>query len=200
MTNVSDIADQLTGLPQWSENAPARAAPPFELPYTVDLPARELDRWHWHANFLQLSLDTAQSLLQSQPPLPQDLAALLTDLVTADQEALQKVQGFMANPPTPPPPPLGPPQPPPSGQQETPMPTTSFAKDIRPLFRDVDVQHMTDLGLDLSDYQQVRDRSADILMKVKLKTARRMPPPPDPAWTAEKIALFQKWVDEGYPK
>jgi hypothetical protein len=80
------------------------------------------------------------------------------------------------------------------------MPTTSFAKDIRPLFRDVDVQHMTDLGLDLSDYQQVRDRSADILMKVKLITARRMPPPPDPAWTAEKIALFQKWVDEGYPK
>jgi hypothetical protein len=201
MTYVREIADQLTGMPQWSENAPARAAPPFELPYTVDLPARELDRWRWHADLLQLSLDAAQSLLQSKPPLPQDVADLLTKLLKADQKALQTVLRFMTNPPTPPPPPSGPPPPPPAGQPpETPMPTTSFAKDIRPLFRDIDVKHMLDYNLDLSDYQQVRDRSADILTRVKLTTARRMPPPPDPAWTADKIALFQKWVDEGYPK
>src|SRR6202521_1709523 len=202
MRDVRETADQLTSMPQWREDEPARAAPPFELPYIVDLPAREVDRWRWHANLLTLSSDAAESLLQSRPPLPSDVAESLKGLLAKDKAAMLEVQRFMAaasaKPPASAP---APPTPPPATQPpETPMPKTSFANDIRPLFRDIDVQHMKDYDLDLSDYQQVRDSSSDILMKVKLTTGRRMPPPPGPPWDADQIALFQKWIDDGFPK
>ncbi len=79
------------------------------------------------------------------------------------------------------------------------MPTTSFASDIRPLFRDVDVEHMNDFGLDLSSHQEVRDSSAEILRRVQESGPSRMPPPPDPPWTAAQVALFKQWIDEGCP-
>lgn len=77
---------------------------------------------------------------------------------------------------------------------------TSFDQDIRPLFRDVDVDHMKQYDLDLSDYDQVKYCAKEILDLVKSKDDKaRMPPPPDPAWSADQVQLFQQWIDEGFP-
>ena len=77
---------------------------------------------------------------------------------------------------------------------------TSFKKDIRPLFRDVDVEHMKVYGLDLSSYQQVKDNAQSILDTVTSTDDNvRMPPPPDPPWIQAQIQLFRQWMADGFP-
>ena len=55
---------------------------------------------------------------------------------------------------------------------------TSFARDILPLFRPKDIEHMTDLNLDLSEYDAVRAKAQAIGRRVAA-SGRPMPPPPD---------------------
>jgi hypothetical protein len=81
------------------------------------------------------------------------------------------------------------------------MPTTptatSFAKDIAPLFTATDVDHMKPMGLDLSDYGDVKAQADAIL--ARLKDAKN-PMPPKAAggpWPKDRIALFERWVKEG---
>ena len=69
----------------------------------------------------------------------------------------------------------------------------SFAKDIRPLFRDdPDVSSMKDYGLDLSSYSHVKTKAQSIYATLADGSM-----PCDGAWPAERIALFKKWMDEG---
>jgi hypothetical protein len=68
----------------------------------------------------------------------------------------------------------------------------SFAKDIRPLFRNVDIEHMKPLGLDLSSYDDVRDRADDIYDQVSNGFM-----PPDQPWSQDLIQLFRDWMDGG---
>ncbi|HEX2663548.1 MAG TPA: hypothetical protein VHM93_12005 [Candidatus Acidoferrum sp.] len=69
----------------------------------------------------------------------------------------------------------------------------SFAKDIRPLFRDdPDVSSMKDYGLDLSSYSHVKTKAQSIYGTLVDGSM-----PCDGAWPAERIALFKKWMDEG---
>lgn len=71
----------------------------------------------------------------------------------------------------------------------------SFAKDIRPLFRDLDVEEMKyNRNFDLSSYDDVRQHYIDIAMQVEAKTM-----PCDEPWTDAKIALFAQWIEEGMP-
>ena len=72
----------------------------------------------------------------------------------------------------------------------------SFAADIRPLFREEDIECMQGMGIDLGEAawmcvpenaQSVYERVADGSM------------PPDEAWTAEKVSLFKSWMDAGCP-
>ena len=72
----------------------------------------------------------------------------------------------------------------------------SFAKDIRPLFRDGDVECMKDMGVPLDDAtwicvpanaQSVYATVADGSM------------PPDEPWPADRVALFKEWMDAGCP-
>ena len=68
----------------------------------------------------------------------------------------------------------------------------SFAKDIRPLFRNVDIEHMKPLGLDLSSYDDVRDRADDIYDQVSNGFM-----PPDQPWSQDLIQLLRDWMDGG---
>ena len=69
----------------------------------------------------------------------------------------------------------------------------SFAKDIRPLFRDdPDVSSMKDYGLDLSSYSHVKTKAQSIYATIVDGSM-----PCDGAWPADRIALFKKWMDEG---
>jgi hypothetical protein len=77
---------------------------------------------------------------------------------------------------------------------------TSFARDARPLSRDVDVAHMKDYGLDLSDYQQVKAQGQAVLDRVSsTDDGLRMPPPPDVPWPESHIRLFRQWIADGHP-
>jgi hypothetical protein len=68
----------------------------------------------------------------------------------------------------------------------------SFARDIRPLFRDKDVDEMS-FAFDLSNYDDVKSNAAGIYDRL---TEGSMPC--DGAWPENQIALFQQWMDEGY--
>ncbi len=76
----------------------------------------------------------------------------------------------------------------------TQSPALSFAKDIRPLFRTVDVNHMKQLGLDLSSYDDVKDHASDIYDQV---SNGGMPPLPDRPWSQERVQTFKIWMDDG---
>jgi hypothetical protein len=69
--------------------------------------------------------------------------------------------------------------------------TVSFANDIKPLFREVDKDHM-EFMFDLWSYKDVKDNADDILDAV---SAGRMPPQ-DP-WSQDKVDLFKQWVAGG---
>jgi len=69
----------------------------------------------------------------------------------------------------------------------------SFAKDIRPLFRDEpDVEAMKGFGLDLSCYDDVRTHAAGILQRLDDGSM-----PCDEPWPKEQIARFKQWMDDG---
>jgi hypothetical protein len=76
----------------------------------------------------------------------------------------------------------------------------SFARDIRPLFTDQDIQHMS-FAFDLSAYQDVKNNSAGILDRVSRDTndPLRMPKAPRDLWTKEMIQMFQDWINGGFP-
>jgi hypothetical protein len=68
----------------------------------------------------------------------------------------------------------------------------SFASDIRPLFRDEDVQEMG-FAFDLSQYDDVKANADGIYERLADGSM-----PCDGPWPAERVAVFRQWVDEGY--
>jgi hypothetical protein len=69
----------------------------------------------------------------------------------------------------------------------------SFARDIRPLFRDKDVVSM-EFAFDLSKYTDVAEHADAIFDAV---STGKMPC--DGGWSADKVQLFQRWIDAGKP-
>jgi hypothetical protein len=56
MYNLKTIAGLLVRLPLNGSDKPgAHAAPPFELPYTLELPQAEIDIWRQHRDLLEAS-------------------------------------------------------------------------------------------------------------------------------------------------
>jgi hypothetical protein len=73
------------------------------------------------------------------------------------------------------------------------MPPLNFAQDIRPLFRDNDVEEMKDVaGFDLSKVEDVRAHAQDIYERLADGSM-----PCDGAWPDDQIARFKQWMDEG---
>ena len=73
------------------------------------------------------------------------------------------------------------------------MASLSFAQDIRPLFRETDVEEMMDVaGFDLSRYEDVRERAQDIYERLDEGSM-----PCDGAWPADQVAQFKQWMDGG---
>jgi hypothetical protein len=70
---------------------------------------------------------------------------------------------------------------------------SSFARDIRPLFRDTDVDEMK-FAFDLSHYDDVKNNAEGIYDRLADGSM-----PCDGAWPDERIELFRHWMDEGYP-
>jgi truncated hemoglobin YjbI len=69
--------------------------------------------------------------------------------------------------------------------------TVSFAKHIKPLFRQRDRQSMK-AAFDLWSYDDVSGRADDILERLANGSM-----PCDGAWPAEKVQVVQRWVESG---
>jgi hypothetical protein len=68
----------------------------------------------------------------------------------------------------------------------------SFARDVKPLFRERD-RRVMDFVFDLWSYDDVREHAASILDRVEDGTM-----PCDRPWDGERIDLFRQWMDEGF--
>jgi hypothetical protein len=171
MFNISSLAAQLATLPQRD----GVAALPFTLPASLHLPGTGDERWAVQRDHTNAAIAHTQQML-ADPANADD--PILTNLVESDTARLDLMHGGGAPP----------------------VPTTSFATDILPLFRPVDIDHMNGFGLDLSDFDTVSNAAAAISNRLKGIGGRRMPPPPHDPLTPDQISLFDKWVAEGCPR
>ena len=82
---------------------------------------------------------------------------------------------------------------------ERPNRPTSFALHIRPLMRDIDIEHMKQFGnFDLSKLDDVKNQSQKILDRLR-GNGPLMPPANDGGpWPEEWIRLFERWIQEGH--
>lgn len=81
------------------------------------------------------------------------------------------------------------------------MPAVSFAASIKPLFREMDIDHMKGFGVELDDYAWMSNpgNAASVLTTVEPQNGQEPSMPPGgPYWTAEQIALFEQWQKDGY--
>lgn len=68
----------------------------------------------------------------------------------------------------------------------------SYAKDIKPLFRNKDVEAMKPRGLDLSSYKDVSSWADNILGHLEDGSM-----PCDGRWEKASLAKFRQWIDDG---
>lgn len=69
----------------------------------------------------------------------------------------------------------------------------SYEVDIKPLFRDRDVNAMIAFGgFNLRSYNDVSERADDILIRLEDGSM-----PCDQPWIEENINLFRSWIEQG---
>jgi hypothetical protein len=81
------------------------------------------------------------------------------------------------------------------------MAKVSFAADIKPLFRAVDIAHMNSFGVKLDDYTYMSDPdNANSVLATLTPSGGDPPsmPPGGPYWNAAQLALFAQWQKDGY--
>ena len=89
-----------------------------------------------------------------------------------------------------------------SRKKREPMPKVSFARDIRPLFRAVDISHMKRYKINLDDYTFMSnpDNANKVLGTLSPHDGHPPSMPPGgPHWTTDQLALFAHWQKDGYP-
>jgi hypothetical protein len=188
MFNIHDLSDVLNGLTRTDNAADGNAGATFELPFTLSLSIDDQDPWRTQRDILL----AASFLYDKIAPTAEQAPILqgLRDTDGADDTAGRRkiiadiLKAVAPSAPVPAPPPA-----PPAGGK------TSFAKDILPLFRAIDIQHMRPRGVSLDDaaFMQVPANAQRVLDTL---TSQSMPPG-GPFWPPEQLALFQKWIDEG---
>lgn len=81
------------------------------------------------------------------------------------------------------------------------MPKVSFAADIKPLFRPIDISHMRPLGIKLDEYafMSIPDNANRVLATLSPRNDEPPSMPPGgPYWTPDQLALFAQWQKDGY--
>jgi hypothetical protein len=72
----------------------------------------------------------------------------------------------------------------------------SFARDIRPMFTDIDILHMMS-SMNLGERDSVFEHADAIYATV---SSGEMPPPDTgERWTSEMCATFKTWMEQGGP-
>jgi hypothetical protein len=92
MYNLRSTAGILVQLPLKSDAEPERAGPPFQVPYTVQLPSDEADCWRLHADLI----DAAAVLLARLAEVSKDRRAdYAVALLNADRQARLQLEPLM---------------------------------------------------------------------------------------------------------
>jgi hypothetical protein len=81
------------------------------------------------------------------------------------------------------------------------MPHVSFARDVKPLVRPVDISHMKRYGIKLDDYSFMSnpDNANKVLGTLSPHDADPPSMPPGrPYWAADQLALLAQWQKDGY--
>jgi hypothetical protein len=78
--------------------------------------------------------------------------------------------------------------------------TVSFAKDILPLFRAIDIAHMKPFGVLLDGYAYMSDGANNHAnaQAVYGHLSSHSMPPGGPFWTADQLGLFSGWMNGNY--
>lgn len=84
MRRLKKIAGKLMQMPLDDPPGDTNAGPPFELPYTLNLPDREADRWRMHLDVSRAAVRLIQERLQPADPTQRD--GFLDDLVSLDEQ------------------------------------------------------------------------------------------------------------------
>lgn len=79
----------------------------------------------------------------------------------------------------------------------------SFSKDILPLFRKIDIDHMRKRQVLLDDYKYMSDPAGDHVNAKEVEsrlstTDSSLRMPPDLQWTADQLKLYRQWMTDGY--
>jgi hypothetical protein len=76
----------------------------------------------------------------------------------------------------------------------------SFERDIRPLFRQIDIDHMNRHGVLLDNYTYMSDPSNDHgnAQAVEHTLTSQSMPPGGPYWTDEQLTLLRQWGSDGF--
>jgi hypothetical protein len=74
----------------------------------------------------------------------------------------------------------------------------SFAKDILPLFRSVDIDHMSSMDVLLNNYIFMSDpKNAQAVYEYLDGTRQPQMPPNGPYWSAHDLSKYKAWMDDG---
>lgn len=95
MYNVRALSHILVELPLDESGSGAVAGPPFEMPYTLELPDTEADRWRLHRDLLEAAQQLVQTLRRQNPERNADYLRALEDL---DGAALESVRRMIPKP------------------------------------------------------------------------------------------------------
>jgi hypothetical protein len=186
MTNLCQLSGVLNALNRTGNADDGMAGATFELPYTLSFSNDNVDRWRRQRDVL-----VAAALLYEKIQPTANEAPLLRRLKDADgaddtggrRKAIADILASLA------------------GTEPVPVPapmpgtTVSFAKDILPLFRAIDIAHMRPRGFPLDDPAFMRD-PANAQQILDVLTDQSMPPG-GPFWPPEQLVLFKKWMDDG---
>jgi hypothetical protein len=77
----------------------------------------------------------------------------------------------------------------------------SFAADIKPLFRAIDISHMKRFGVELDDHTYMSNPNNANRVLADVSPHNGEPPsmpPGGPYWTTAQLALFAQWQKDGY--
>ena len=81
------------------------------------------------------------------------------------------------------------------------MPQVSFAADIKPLFRAIDISHMKRFNVELDNYTYMSSPNNATQVLAALSPHDSEPPtmpPGGPYWNEAQLALFLQWQNDGY--
>jgi hypothetical protein len=76
----------------------------------------------------------------------------------------------------------------------------SFERDIKPLFRQIDIDHMNKHNVLLDNFTYMSDPSNDHgnARAVEDSLANQSMPPGGPYWGNEQLVLYKQWRIDGY--